>query len=398
MIFFCENPDNTRHSIAASRVSLVLIRRCRANKIHIKDAFVFPQSCRFSGDLDESQQSEDEPCPRPHENISNLYVCRISAYFTFGLMSLKAITILPGAVKGNLTANASKSMMQRVVAASTLCDQKVTIHNPGQSHDCKAALEIARKLGAEIISGDPLSIEPRKGQIPRRVSCGESGLGIRMFTPILSLQNQSITIDGEGSLKTRPMGFFEEVLPQLGVSVESNNQKVPITIHGPLQGGDFELDGSLTSQFLTGLLMALPCAESSSTIRVKNLRSKGYVELTLQVLSSFGVIIDHENWEVFHVPGNQSYQSNAITIEGDWSGAAFLLVAGAIAGEVSLSSLVVNSFQPDKAILSALISSGARLKVGDIVSTFKSELEAFSFDATDCPGCACRKLRWQINN
>src|SRR5690606_28405058 len=135
---------------------------------------------------------------------------------------------------------------------------KTTIHNPGLSNDCLAALEVAENLGAmvkrvnEDIEITSNGVQPFYDEI----NCGESGLGIRMFTPIVALADRAITINGHGSLVTRPMHFFEEVLPQLDVKIKSREGKLPLEIQGPLQAKDITIDGSLSSQFLTGLLMA----------------------------------------------------------------------------------------------------------------------------------------------
>ena len=278
-------------------------------------------------------------------------------------------------------------MMQRVVAAASLAQGRTIINNPGNSHDCRAALQIVRDLGAEVTSNESIIIDSTKNRkIPSTVSCGESGLGIRMFTPILSRFKEEITIEGSGSLTSRPMNFFEEVLPQLGVKCTSNQGKVPIKIQGPIQGKEIELDGSLTSQFLTGLIMALPLASSDSILHVNGLKSRGYIDLTISVLAQFGVTIKHDNYQVFHIPGNQSYTANEITIEGDWSGAAFHLVGGAISGRVVLKTLSELSTQPDRAILQAIKDAGGLVIIQNgSIEVVKKELIAFEFDATDSP-------------
>ncbi|MFT7612316.1 MAG: 3-phosphoshikimate 1-carboxyvinyltransferase [Parvicellaceae bacterium] len=290
-------------------------------------------------------------------------------------------------LKGEITANASKSMMQRTVAAALLANGVTTIFNPGNSNDCKAALQIVRDLGAEVVQNESISIRSSSFiKLPTSISCGESGLGIRMFTPIMSVFDNAITINGSGSLLTRPMNFFEEVLPQLGVQCTSNQGKIPIKVKGPIQGAEINLDGSLTSQFLTGLIMALPLAKSDSILNVDSLKSRGYVDLTINVLKKFGIEIKHSNYKTFHIRGNQKYVPAKITIDGDWSGAAFHLVGGAISGHVTLKSLSNNSNQPDKQILKAIEKAGGHVKVGrDSITVQKESLNAFKFDATDCP-------------
>lgn len=150
-------------------------------------------------------------------------------------------TIHPSILKGTIQAPASKSSMQRACAAALVSNTKSIIKNPGHSNDDKAALEILRALGCEvIIDNGELKIDNANSKLKTSnsklvVNCGESGLGIRMFAPILALSEQEIIINGEGSLLNRPMDFFDEVLPKLGVKIISNNGKLPLKIKGPLQ-------------------------------------------------------------------------------------------------------------------------------------------------------------------
>ena len=134
------------------------------------------------------------------------------------------------------------------------------------------------------------------------VNNGEAGLGIRMFTPIVALSENEMLINGEGSLLTRPMDFFDEVMPQLGVEIHSNNGKLPIKLQGPLQPKNIEIDGSLSSQFLTGLLLAYAAVDAKDvTIKVNNLKSKPYVDLTLSVMESFLLKVpENRNYEAFY--------------------------------------------------------------------------------------------------
>ncbi|WP_341835148.1 3-phosphoshikimate 1-carboxyvinyltransferase [Chitinophaga pollutisoli] len=297
-------------------------------------------------------------------------------------------TIQPGHISGNVTANPSKSAMQRAVAAALLATGRTVIRNPGLSNDCLAALEVAENLGAMVKRvGEEIHITS-KGVAPfyDEINCGESGLGIRMFTPITALADRTITISGHGSLVTRPMDFFEQVLPQLGVSVKSNGGKLPLEIKGPLQAKDITIDGSLSSQFLTGLLMAFGSVAEKATITVDNLKSKPYIALTLQLMEHFGVKVKNENFEKFHFERAQSYRACEYTVEGDWSGAAFLLVAAAVAGKAEVHHLNTQSAQSDKAIMEALEKAGADILPGMFtIIVGKSGLQPFEIDATDCP-------------
>lgn len=298
------------------------------------------------------------------------------------------VIIQPGRIEGRVSANASKSAMQRAVAAAMLARGTSMIYNPGKSNDCLAALDVAGRLGAEVrYTGERIEITGHGPQpVSGEINCGESGLGIRMFTPIAALSDQPLTITGTGSLVSRPVSFFEEVLPQLGVRCETREGKPPLKIAGPLQPADITVDGSLSSQFLTGLLMAYGAAAEDCTITVRNLKSKPYIDLTLQLMAHFGVKVTHEQFERFHFGPRQAFRACDYTVEGDWSGAAFLLVAGAIAGQAEVDNLNIRSAQSDKAILQALESAGAKVMRGMFTVLIESApLRAFDFDATHCP-------------
>lgn len=291
-------------------------------------------------------------------------------------------------IEGRVSANASKSAMQRAVAAALMAKGKSIIYNPGKSNDCLAALEVAQSLGAKVnYVNDKIEITAQGvNPVSPEINCGESGLGIRMFTPIAAISEKPLTIYAEGSLKSRPVSFFEEVLPQLKVQCRTQNGKPPISLKGPLQSLDITVDGSLSSQFLTGLLMAFGSIAENNTITVKNLKSKPYIDLTLQIMQHFGVKVTNENFEKFHFGPRQHFRACDYTVEGDWSGAAFLLVAGAVAGQTEVDNLNIRSAQSDKAILQALEKAGAKVMKGMFtVLIEKGPLNAFEFDATDCP-------------
>jgi len=303
------------------------------------------------------------------------------------------VTIHPSIVKGTIRSAASKSSMQRACAAALLQKGTTQIINPGISNDDLAAIDVIQHLGATINyekNGDLIINSNGIMPISNELNCGESGLGIRMFAPLAALSNQQLTVNGTGSLLSRPMNFFDDIFPQLGVTIESNNGKLPITIKGPLNPVDIEIDGSLSSQFLTGLLMAYGAAGADGVhISVKNLKSKPYIDLTIQVMNHFGYEVTNHNYEIFSFKASKQKNINALykyQVEGDWSGAAFLLVAGAIAGNVVVEGLDVLSTQADKAILKALIDCGCILSIGDNrIEVGNSILKSFHFNATDCP-------------
>jgi 3-phosphoshikimate 1-carboxyvinyltransferase len=327
----------------------------------------------------------------------------------------------PSKLSGSQIAPASKSSMQRACAAALIHIGKTIIHNPGHSNDDLAALEVIQKLGAIVVTQKPASgkLDPSPIEVNSNgvkpigpsMNCGESGLGIRMFTPIAALSNELISIEGKGSLVKRPMHFFDEILPKVGVKVQSQKGFLPIQIQGPLVPATITIDGSLSSQFLTGMLMAYAATEKQGIeIKVIDLKSKPYIDLTLSVLNAFGWKVEHTNYESFRFLAHAPLQPVIeYTVEGDWSGAAFLLVAGAIAGPIKVKGLQLNSTQADKKIMEALLSAKANMieeeegiligpssdvssnysnnnsKNSNNSNAYSNSLMAFEFDATDCP-------------
>lgn len=293
----------------------------------------------------------------------------------------------PSAINGTIKAPASKSMTQRAIAAALLAEGQSIIHNPSYCDDSLAAMSIAVGLGAKVepevdelkITGSPVLKETK-------LNCGESGLATRMFSPIAALYPVEITVSGAASLKRRPMSMIEEALVQLGAVCKSTDGFLPLTIKGPISGGNCEIDGSVSSQLLTGLLMALPLAKKDSEIKVNNLKSRPYIDMTIQILESFGIIIQNSDYKLFRIKGKQKYIPASYHVEGDWSGGAFLMVAGAINGQLTLQGLRKDSLQSDIAVIKALESAGARMKFTDEkVEISKSDLKAFNFDATHSP-------------
>ena len=304
-------------------------------------------------------------------------------------------TVTPGDVAGTVLAPSSKSYAQRALAASLLCEGESHLTNMELCNDTRAAMKIAESLGAQItLAGntpwdDSVQGGFREGAIrpiADRLNVGESGLATRLFTPIAALHRHRITLTGEGSILVRPVGMMEEPLRQLGAEVKTKKGLLPITVRGPLKGGEAWVDGSLSSQFITGLLMALPLAQNDTILHVKNLRSRPYIDMTIAVVEKFGIRIGHNDYEEFFVEGGQRYEPTSYNIEGDWSGASCLLVAGAIAGGVTVENMNTLSLQADVAIIDALFHAGAEvISTHNSVTVHRQTLSAFEFDATDCP-------------
>lgn len=308
------------------------------------------------------------------------------------------VKVYPSSVDGAIDAPASKSCTQRALAAALLIDGETIITGAGKSNDELAALDIIQTLGARVNHlGKEMRITSSadifKSEDPQKhltVNCGESGLSMRMFAPITSLFDFDITLVGKGSLVTRPMDFLDHHLPALGVRAFSNNGKVPITITGPMHPRNIEVEGGLSSQFLTGMLFAYcRAATAPVSITVRNLTSRPYIDLTLSVLKAFGFKAEHDNYEVFHIQPVENKPELPISyhVEGDWSNAAFLLVAAAVSGTINLVGMDLQSAQGDKRILEALKSSGANMEIHKegIRIDSSNQLLGFEFDATQCP-------------
>ncbi len=296
--------------------------------------------------------------------------------------------IKPSAYNGSITIPGSKSYMQRAVALALLSENKTLLLKPDFSNDSKAAMQVAESLGAQVlISENQVAIKPGVHPINKNLFVGESGLGMRMFTPVSAIFDSEITLSGSGSLLTRPMQLVEQPLTQLGVQVNLNNGYIPVKVKGPIKGGIAKVDGSISSQFLTGLLIALPMAKSDSQLLVSDLKSIPYVKMTLDLVKQFGGHITHTpDFTEFNVKGNTRYKGGTYTVEGDWSSASFHLVGAAIAGKVEVSGLNPLSHQADKAILDALMQCGAYVSIGyESITVARKNLWGFKFDATDCP-------------
>ena len=298
------------------------------------------------------------------------------------------ITIFPSIISGILKVPASKSQFIRTVAAAMIAGGTSRITNPSTCDDAMAILRIAEQFGAKISSnGNMLEIEGT-GDFPggQIFLCNESGLVARIMLSLASLSGGMNILKGSGTLLNRDLGDFEGILGKLGVKCESDSGRLPVMVKGPLTGGKVEVDGSKSSQFISGLLMALPMAQSDSVLMVHDLKSRPYLDMTLETLNTFGVRVLNVKHRRFIIRSGQKYNPADVEIEGDWSGAAFLFVAGAISGNVRIVGLNPLSLQADRAIIQALEKAGAQVvQKGAGYAISQSELKSFKFDATDRP-------------
>lgn len=296
-------------------------------------------------------------------------------------------SIKPSKVNGSVCAPASKSVAQRAIAIASMAMGHSEIISVGESDDVQAAISVCRAMGVNFdILSDRLIISGglRLPKIP--LDCGESGLSVRMFSAIAATLDGEVMLTGKGSLLNRPMDIVEESLIPMGIRCTTNQGQLPILVKGPMQGGIIKVDGSISSQVITGMLIASPYAKRDTTLLVQNLQSQPYIDITLEVMKSFGVDVENKNYSEFFIKAGQRYKPIEYTVEGDWSGAAFMLVAGAIGGRVMVTNLRPNSPQADRVIINALNCAGAKISVYDNqIEVNKHHLKGFDFDATNCP-------------
>ena len=221
------------------------------------------------------------------------------------------------------------------------------------------------------------------------INCGESGLAARLFLPVAALHHGALTIIGKGTLSDRPMAGVKEALKLLGVSV-SGSGTLPMTVQGPMQiPPHLEVDAAGSSQFVSGLLLALSAVATAPVeLRVHNLESRPYIDMTLQVLAQFGRPVSNERYRKFVIdPAAFTAISHVdARIEADWSSASCLLVAGAVAGDLTVKGLNPGSMQADRKLLDVLVACGAQMEVrADRINVRRSRMRGFETDATDCP-------------
>ena len=296
-------------------------------------------------------------------------------------------TIHPSQVSGEVRPPCSKRYAQRALAAALLSDGETTLSNIELCDDTRYAMNVITGLGASVRQTGPTEYVIRGGLAPitDTINTGESGLATRLFTPIAALCDRRMTITGTGTMLRRPIGMMIDPLRNLGVQVRSNGY-LPITVQGPLRGGETDVEAYVSSQFLTGLLMSLPLAEGDTILHVEQPNSLPYLAVTVDLASKFRIRMEHNGFREFFIPGGQHYHPAKLHIEGDWSSAAFMLVAGAIAGEVTAKRMNTLSLQADLAIIQALTKAGAVIiTTPDEITVRKRELTGFDFDATQRP-------------
>lgn len=305
---------------------------------------------------------------------------------------MQKITIKPTNLSGTVKIPPSKSLGHRGIISAALSKGISKISNVQYSKDIIATLNIMEQLGAKIErKADELIIDGRNifNRIDENVTfqCNESGSTLRFLVPIALVNEGSYTFDGRGMLKTRPLTSYYEIFDEKGIDYCTSSEGLPLKVNGKLESGIYKLRGDISSQFITGLLFALPMLEGNSEIIVTTeLESKGYIDLTLDVLKDFGIKVHNENYRRFKISGGQEYTSRDFYIEGDYSQGAFFLVAGAIGGNVSCEGLRADSLQGDKEIINILRRMGCNLEEKQgYIRALPSKTKGIDIDVSQCP-------------
>ncbi|MFR2466480.1 3-phosphoshikimate 1-carboxyvinyltransferase [Bianquea renquensis] len=314
-------------------------------------------------------------------------------------MMMDRVHVEPGAVGGAVRIPSSKSIGHRAIICAGLTDGVSTIHNVTMSKDIEATIGAMKALEASIECGKEgalrvVGLRSRTAARDRIVSidCHESGSTLRFMIPLAAALGIPAQFSGQGRLAERPLDVYYDLFRKQKLRYETQSGGLPLVVLDPLQPGTFSVAGNISSQFITGLLLALPLLQQDSVIEVTApLESIPYVDLTLQVLRTFGITVEHQGYERFQIPGGQRYEAQECTVEGDYSQAAFFMAAAAVAGKkegLCLEGLSPCSAQGDRVICDILQSMGARIvwEREDAVKVYPCEkLRGRTLDVSQCP-------------
>lgn len=294
----------------------------------------------------------------------------------------------PFVPNGTVNVPPSKSDVHRAIICAAMANGVSRISPVALSNDIKATIGCIKALGADallennVLTVDGTNMYKNKTAL---LDCGESGSTLRFFIPIAAVGNINATFVGKGKLPQRPIGIFTEALPKAGTVCKTEGG-LPLEIKGQLKSGIFEIPGNVSSQFITGLLLALPILEGNSEIVLTSpLESVGYIAMTIRTMKQFGVNIQatEKGW---HIKGGQSYKTCDYTTDGDWSQAAFFMVLGAVSGKVTVKGVAKDSTQGDKKCAEILARFGAKVtQLDNEVTVEKGELKAITIDASQIP-------------
>ncbi len=299
------------------------------------------------------------------------------------------VTISPPArIGGTVSAPPSKSMAHRAVLCSALAKGTSHIENLEFSKDISATLAAAGQLCARVESGPTDALVEGLGHfrpVAGPVDCCESGSTLRFLIPLASLTGQSITFVGRGRLMERPQSVYETLYREQNLHFEQANGQ--LTVAGSLRGGEYTLAGNVSSQFISGLLFALPLLAGDSTLHlIPPVESRSYIEMTRAAQAAFGVTSHWLDDTTLCIPGGQQYHPCDYIVEGDYSQAAFLAVLGAVKGGITLTGLAAGTLQGDAVILDILRRCGAKFTRTEAGLVFEqAPLHGVDIDLADCP-------------
>ena len=294
----------------------------------------------------------------------------------------------PARIGGTVSAPPSKSMAHRAVLCSALAKGTSHIENLEFSKDISATLAAAGQLCARVESGPADVLVEGLGHfrpVFGPVDCCESGSTLRFLIPLASLTGQSITFVGRGRLMERPQSVYETLYREQNLHFEQANGQ--LTVAGSLRSGEYTLAGNVSSQFISGLLFALPLLAGDSTLHlIPPVESRSYIEMTRAAQAAFGVTSHWLDDTTLCIPGGQQYHPRDYIVEGDYSQAAFLAVLGAVKGGITLTGLAAETLQGDAAILDILRRCGAKFTRTEAGLVFEqAPLHGVDIDLADCP-------------
>ncbi len=296
--------------------------------------------------------------------------------------------IFPSKIKGGVKIPASKSVVQRFIAAAVLAHGQSEISNPGSSDDILAATHIGEQLGAVVrrLANGNILINGGVNDFGQALFCRESALCARLFAPIAALHQKSFEINGLPGLSRRHLNHDFDQLKQLGLNIRYEKNGLPVYFGGRLNPGTYHIDCAKSSQLISGLLFALPMLPNDSLIVAENLVSRPYVQMTLEMIRKFGVHIEEIEANHFHIPGNQTYKAQTLHAEGDWSAASNLIVAAGLTGGLKLENLSQKSNQADKQVLDICNMANIPFEiVDDAIFVQRGQPKGFDLDIMDCP-------------
>lgn len=303
---------------------------------------------------------------------------------------------LPAKLMGTVAAPASKSEAHRKMICAGLTRQETRLDGFMSSDDMEATIRCLKGLGAKInAEGDVLTVQGglgRKAFLPV-LNCGESGSTLRFFVPIALSVAGGATFRMYGRLGQRPMEVYRDLFVPRGVTWRMGvgaDRSAELTVTGKMQAGQYVLPGNVSSQFVSGLLFALPLLEGESTLTVlPPVESAGYINMTLEALRESGIVMKETGPYSWVIPGGQSYKAQSGCLSGDYSQAAVLLCAGALGHDITVTRLAAQTTQGDRAVLAHLAALGAQVEETEQGVTVKgSRLHGAVLDMHDCPDIA----------